>query len=64
MVNVAPIPEQLEDAVAEPEDQQVADRLLAQVVVDAIDLQLAEDLAELAVEALGRNRRRGRRASR
>ena len=54
VVDVAPVPERLEDAVAEPEDQQVADRLLAQVVVDAIDLRLAEDLADLAVEPLGR----------
>ena len=52
VVDVAPVPERLEDAVAEPEDQQVADGLLAQVVVDAIDLRLAEDLADLAVEPL------------
>jgi hypothetical protein len=45
VVDVAPVPERLEDAVAEPEDQQVADGLLAQVVVDAVDLRLAEDLA-------------------
>ena len=38
VVHVAAIPERLEDAVAEPEDEQVADRLLAQVVIDAVDL--------------------------
>ncbi len=54
VVDVAPIPERLEDPVAEPEDQQVADRLLAEVVVDAVDLRLAEDLADLAVEPLRR----------
>ena len=54
VVDVAPVPERLEDAVAEPEDQQVPDRLLAEVVVDAIDLRLAEDLADLAVEPLRR----------
>ena len=54
MVDVAAVPEGLEDAVTEAEDQQVADRLLAEVVVDAIDLRLAEDLANLAVEPLGR----------
>ena len=43
VVDVAPVPERLEDAVAEAEDQQVADRLLAQVVVDAVDLRLVED---------------------
>ena len=51
VVDVAAVPDGLEDAVAEPEDQQVADRLLAEVVVDAVDLLLAEDLADLAVEA-------------
>ena len=45
VVDVAPVPERLEDPVAEPEDQQVPDRLLAQVVVDPVDLRLAEDLA-------------------
>ena len=54
VVDVAPVPERLEDAVAEPEDQQVADGLLAEVVVDAVDLRLAEDLADLAVEPLRR----------
>ena len=51
VVDVAAVPDGLEDPVAEPEDQQVADGLLAQVVVDAVDLPLAEDLADLAVEA-------------
>ena len=50
VVDVAAVPERLEDAVAEPEDQQVPDGLLAQVVVDAVDLRLAEDLADLAVQ--------------
>ena len=52
VVDVAPVPERLEDPVAEPEDQQVADGLLAEVVVDAVDLRLAEDLADLAIEPL------------
>ena len=50
VVDVAAVPERLEDAVAEAEDQEVPDGLLAQVVVDAVDLRLAEDLADLAVE--------------
>ena len=50
MVDVAAVPDRLEDPVAEPEDEEVADRLLAEVVIDPIDLRLAEDLADLAVE--------------
>ena len=64
MVDVAAVPDRLEDPVAEPEDQQVPDRLLAEVVVDAVDLRLAEDLADLAVQADRRRRGRGRTASR
>ena len=54
VVDVASVPQRLEDPVAEAEDQQVPDGLLAEVVVDAVDLRLAEDLADLAVELLGR----------
>ena len=50
VVDVAPVPERLEDAVAEAEDEQVADRLLAQVVVDAVDLRLVEDAHDRVVE--------------
>ena len=64
VVDVAAVPERLEDPVAEAEDQQVPDGLLAQVVVDAVDLRLAEDLADLAVEADAPTRGRARTASR
>ena len=50
MVDIAAVPDRLKDQVAEAEDQDVAHRLLAEVVVDAIDLRLAEHLANLAVE--------------
>ena len=55
VVHVAAVPERLEEAVPEAEDHQVADGLLAQVMVDAVDLRLAEDLADLAVELLCRS---------
>ena len=54
VVDVAPVPERLEDAVAEAEDEQVADRLLAQVVVDAVDLRLVEDADQGVVEVARR----------
>src|ERR1051325_3632448 len=47
MVNVAAVPDRLEDAVAEPENHDVLDRLLAKVMVDAIDLRLIENFPEL-----------------
>jgi hypothetical protein len=43
VVDVVAVPERLEDGVGEAEDQQVLHRLLAQVVVDAVDLLLVED---------------------
>ena len=54
VVDVAAVPEGLEDPVPEAEDHQVPDGLLAQVMVDPVDLRLPEDLADLAIEALGR----------
>src|SRR6185503_3049784 len=54
VIDVAPVPERLEDPIAEPEDQQVPDGLLPEVVVDAVDLRLAEDPEDLAVEPLRR----------
>ncbi len=42
-VDVVAVPQRLEHAVGEAERQHVLDRLLAQVVVDAVDLRLVED---------------------
>ncbi len=42
VVDVLPVPDRLEDAVGEAEDEQVLHRLLAEVVVDAVDLRLFE----------------------
>jgi hypothetical protein len=54
VVDVAAVPERLEDAVAEAEDEDVLRRLLAEVVIDAERLPLAEDLRDLLVQRLGR----------
>ena len=43
VVDVVAVPDRLEDRVGEPQHQQVLHRFLAEVVVDAIDLLLAED---------------------
>src|SRR5258705_13833967 len=52
VVDVAAIPERLEDAVAEPEGQNVLDGLFAQIVVDPVDLAFVEHAQYLAVERL------------
>ena len=49
VVDVAVVPDRLEDRVGEPEHEDVLHRLLAQVMVDAEDLALAER----AVDGLG-----------
>ena len=54
VVDVAPVPERLEDAVAEAEHQDVLRRLLAEVVVDPEDLALAEGGADGLVQRAGR----------
>ncbi len=50
VVDVAAIPDRLEDAVGEAEDQNILHRLLAQVMIDAIDLVFVQHLADFAVE--------------
>ena len=42
VVDVATVPERLEDRVGETQDEEVLDGLLAEIVVDAEDLRLAE----------------------
>ena len=42
VVDVAAVPDRLEDAVGEPEHQEVLDGLLPEVVIDPVDLVLAE----------------------
>jgi hypothetical protein len=37
VIDEVPVPDRLEDPVREPEDEDVLDRLLAEVVVDAED---------------------------
>ena len=52
-VDVAAVPDRLEEAISEAEDRQVLDRLLAQVMIDAVDLLLVEDLSNLAGQLSG-----------
>jgi hypothetical protein len=53
VVDVVAVPDRLEDAVGEAEDEDVLDGLFAEVVVDAEDLALGEDGVDLAIEFLG-----------
>ena len=53
VVDVAAVPDRLEDAVGEAEDHQVLDGLLAQVVIDAVDLRLAEGRGQFLVQGTG-----------
>src|SRR5262245_10058147 len=50
VVDVVAIPDRLEDRVAEPQDQDVLDRLFAEVVIDPVDLGLVEVGADHLVE--------------
>ncbi len=54
MIDVLVVPNRLEDAVGEPHDHQVLHRLLAEIVIDAEDLLLAEHLADLIVQRASR----------
>src|SRR5580704_8266755 len=54
MIDVARIPDRLEDAVAEAEGEQILDGLLAEVMIDAIDLLLFKNLFDLGIERVRR----------
>ncbi len=49
MIDVAAIPDGLEDSIRETEHQNVLDGFLAQVMIDAVDLFFAENGADLCV---------------
>ena len=51
--DMAPVPQRLEDSVGEAEHEEVLDGFLPEVVIDAVDLILAKDLGEVAVERTG-----------
>ena len=53
VVDVVAVPDVLEDAVGEAEDEDVLDGLFAEVVVDAEDLVFVEDLVDFVVERAG-----------
>ena len=54
VVDELPVPDRLEDAVGEPQREHVLHRLLAEIVIDAEDLVLAEPAMEELVQLPGR----------
>ena len=53
-VDVAAIPDRFEDAVAETKNQNVLNGLFAEVMIDTINLVLAQDFLEFMVKLAGR----------
>ena len=54
MVDMVAIPDRLEHAVGKSQHQDVLHRLLAEIMIDPVDLVLVHQLQELGVEVLGR----------
>ena len=54
VIDVAAVPDRLEDSVGKTERQNVLHRLFAQVVVDAVNLLFVGDLQQLLVQRFGR----------
>jgi hypothetical protein len=48
--DVVPVPDRLQEGVGEAEEEQVLDRVLAQVVVDAEDRRLLEGIVQRSIE--------------
>ncbi len=53
-VDIAAIPDRLEDSVAETKNQNVLHGFFAQIVIDGINLLFVQDLLELLVKLAGR----------
>ncbi len=54
VIDIIPVPDRLKEGVGEAEGQDILDRLLAQVMIDAEDLTFIEDFGEVAVQGPGR----------
>jgi hypothetical protein len=50
VIDIAPVPDRLENAVAEPERHDVLDGFFSQIVIDAVDLVLLKDATHPTVE--------------
>ena len=50
MIDVVTVPDRLEDGIGKAEDQDVLNRLFAQVVIDAVNLGLVKDLVHTRVQ--------------
>src|SRR5260221_12140340 len=53
VVDIVTIPDRLEHAVGKAHDQNVLYRLLAEVMIDPVDLMLVDDFEELGVQRFG-----------
>ena len=47
MVDVIAVPDRLEQSIGEPQNEDVLDRLLSEIVVDAIELVFVEDSEQI-----------------
>src|SRR5208282_2607066 len=50
VIDIAAVPDRLEDPVAEPEHHHVLDGLFSEVVIDPIDLTLVENALDLLIQ--------------
>src|ERR1700719_4653183 len=53
VIDIGAVPERLEDTVAEAERHNILNRLLAQIVVDPVDLAFLEAFLQTAIEGPG-----------
>ncbi len=58
MLDETAAPQRLEQRIAEAQRHQILHRLLAEIVIDAVDLLLGEDDADVVIDQIRRKRRR------
>jgi hypothetical protein len=61
VIDVVAVPDRLEQSVGEPQNENVLDRFLSEVVIDAIELVLIEDIEEVVIELARRREIRAER---
>src|SRR5262249_19853455 len=61
VIDVVAVPDRLEQSIGEPQNENVLDRFLSEVVIDAIELVLVEDIEQVVIELARRREIRAER---
>src|SRR5256885_10083599 len=61
MIDMVTIPDRFKHAVGETQDQDILDRLLAEIVIDPVNLMLVDEVQQIAIQGARRSEFRAER---